>query len=239
MFPQTPLHSLPPRVFGSICFVHNLTPGLDKLFARFIKYSFLGYMRSQNGYRCFSPTLCHYLVSVDVTFCDDVPLFASLSLNPSPMSEVLALPPLPMASPPIVPMPHLSCNLFPQLVQFMFIIVEPLPTYPLRQIPSHYSDLNPSLPRTCYHLWSPFRSPWTLLRCPLLHRLWPCLLSLTFPLLFAKVYVLLVTCLLIMLLWVTIISLLCIMLVCLLCHLCLSLHLQVKLYLILSGDTSE
>ena len=33
-FPHSPLHSISPRVFGSTCFVHNLSPGLDKLSAQ-------------------------------------------------------------------------------------------------------------------------------------------------------------------------------------------------------------
>lgn len=31
LFPDEPVFRIPPRVFGSTCFVHDLTPGLDKL----------------------------------------------------------------------------------------------------------------------------------------------------------------------------------------------------------------
>ena len=31
LFPQSHLYPIPPRVFGSTCFVHNLAPGKDKL----------------------------------------------------------------------------------------------------------------------------------------------------------------------------------------------------------------
>ena len=57
LFSHQPLHFLPPRIFGSTCFVQNLSPGLNKLSARSLKCVFLGYTRSQKGYRCFSPTL--------------------------------------------------------------------------------------------------------------------------------------------------------------------------------------
>jgi len=44
LFPNYPLFHVPPRVFGYICFVHDLSPGLDKLFACAIK-CFLGSKR--------------------------------------------------------------------------------------------------------------------------------------------------------------------------------------------------
>ena len=94
-------------------FVHNLTPGLDKLSAQSIKCVFLGYTRSQKGYRCFSPTLRRYLVPTDVTFFDDVLFFESLSLNPPPMSEILPLCPLPVVSLPLSHCPLLPWTLFP------------------------------------------------------------------------------------------------------------------------------
>ena len=67
LFPKQPLHSLRPCIFGSTYFVHNLTPGLDKLLARSLNCVFLGYTRSQKGYRCFSLALQCYFVSVDVS----------------------------------------------------------------------------------------------------------------------------------------------------------------------------
>ena len=55
LFPHDPLHSLPPKVFWSKCFVHNFSPGLDKLSLRSHKCVFLGFTRSQKGYKFFSP----------------------------------------------------------------------------------------------------------------------------------------------------------------------------------------
>ena len=43
LFPHESLHLLPPKVFGSTCFVHNFSPGLDKLSARSHKCVFLGF----------------------------------------------------------------------------------------------------------------------------------------------------------------------------------------------------
>ena len=113
LFPHTPLHSLPPHVFGSTCFVHNFTPGLDKLSAQSIKCVFCGYTGSQKGYRCFSPTLCRYLVSADVTFFNDVLFFESPSLSPPLMFEILPLSPLPMASPSTVLLPFPTSDPIP------------------------------------------------------------------------------------------------------------------------------
>jgi len=55
LFPDEPLFRIDPRVFGSTCFVHDLTLGLDKLCARAIKCIFLGYSRVQKGYQCVIP----------------------------------------------------------------------------------------------------------------------------------------------------------------------------------------
>jgi len=65
LFPHEPLHPLPLRVFGSTCFVHNFSPGLDKLSPRSHKCVFLEFTRSQKGYKCFSPFLNRYFVSTD------------------------------------------------------------------------------------------------------------------------------------------------------------------------------
>ena len=68
-----PSHANAPRVFGCTCFVHNLTPGQDKLTAKSLKCVFLGYSRLQKGYRCFSPDLHRYITSADVTLRDHHP----------------------------------------------------------------------------------------------------------------------------------------------------------------------
>jgi len=79
LFPHESLHLLPPKVFGSTCFVHNFSPGLDKLSARSHKCVFLGFTRSQKGYKCFSPLLNRYFISADVTFIESSFYFKSSS----------------------------------------------------------------------------------------------------------------------------------------------------------------
>ncbi|RVW92842.1 Retrovirus-related Pol polyprotein from transposon TNT 1-94 [Vitis vinifera] len=90
LFPTQPLYFLPPHVFGCTCFVHTLTPGQDKLFAKATKCIFLGYSQLQKGYRCYSPDTHRYFLSADVTFFEDSPLFSSS--ESLPISEVLSLP---------------------------------------------------------------------------------------------------------------------------------------------------
>ena len=122
------LYSLPPHVFESTYFVHNLALGLDKISARSIKCVFLGYTRLQKDYRCFFP-LRRYLVSTDVTFFNNVPFLESPILTPSPIFEVLPLPPIPMPPAPIVPLPSLVPELFTlvRLVQVYCCRVIPQP----------------------------------------------------------------------------------------------------------------
>ena len=50
IFPHDHLFRVPPKVFGCTYFVHDLSPGLDKLSAQAIKCVFLGYSRLQKGY---------------------------------------------------------------------------------------------------------------------------------------------------------------------------------------------
>ncbi|RHN48942.1 putative RNA-directed DNA polymerase [Medicago truncatula] len=77
LFPKDPLYRVPLRVFGSTCFVHDLTPGRDKLSARVVKCMFLGYSRTQKRYRCYSPSTRRFYISADVTFFENTPFFAS------------------------------------------------------------------------------------------------------------------------------------------------------------------
>ncbi|KAK2391898.1 putative mitochondrial protein [Trifolium repens] len=99
LFPKDPLYVVPLRVFGSTCFVHDLSPGRDKLSARAVKCVFLGYSRTQKGYRCYSPSTHSFYVSADVTFFEDTPFFASPTTSDSTMdvtdvttSEVMPIP---------------------------------------------------------------------------------------------------------------------------------------------------
>ena len=112
LFSHQSLHPLQPRVFGSTCFVHNVSPGLDKLSARSHKCVFLGYTRSQKGYKCYSSSLRRYFVSADVTFFESVPYFGtstgSESLSPMFSSSPTTAPPNVVLSPLSVNPPPLA-----------------------------------------------------------------------------------------------------------------------------------
>jgi len=75
LFPHEPLHLLPLNVFRYSCFAHNFGPSLAKLFARSHKCVFLGFTKSQKGYKCFSPSLNNYFTSANVTFIESSFLF--------------------------------------------------------------------------------------------------------------------------------------------------------------------
>nr|XP_009800403.1 PREDICTED: leucine-rich repeat extensin-like protein 2 [Nicotiana sylvestris] len=110
LFPHLSFFSLPPHVFGSTCFVHNFTPGKDKLAPRALKCVFLGYSRKQKGYRCYSPDLQRYLMSADVTFFETQSYFTGPAPPPTapvaappPTAPVAAPPPIASVPPPIAP----------------------------------------------------------------------------------------------------------------------------------------
>ena len=110
IFPNQPLFCLPPRVFGCICFVHNLTPGQDKLSAKATKCVFLGYSRLQRGYRCYSPDTYRYFVSIDVSFSENSSMFP---ITHPPSFDVISLPflyPIPDISPVPSATPHRPCK---------------------------------------------------------------------------------------------------------------------------------
>ena len=92
LFPNDPLYHLPPRVFGCVCFVHDLTPGKDKLAAKSIKCVFLGYARLQKGYRCYCPATRRCFTSPDVTFFESSPFFESPMSSSSSVTETLPVP---------------------------------------------------------------------------------------------------------------------------------------------------
>ncbi|XP_061341879.1 uncharacterized protein LOC133288188 [Gastrolobium bilobum] len=89
--PRIPLYTVPPRVFGCTCFVHDLSPGRDKLSPRAIKCVFLGYSRLQKRYQCYSPITHRQYISASVTFFEDTPYFTSTT-DPIVISEALPVP---------------------------------------------------------------------------------------------------------------------------------------------------
>ncbi|XP_077231846.1 retrovirus-related Pol polyprotein from transposon RE2 isoform X1 [Tasmannia lanceolata] len=112
VYPHQDPFPLTPRVFGCVCFVNHLGPGRDKLDPRSERCVFLGYSRTQKGYRCYSPRLRRWYVSADVTFFESEPFFGSSS-GPSnvrsepevtiSLPELSPLPTTPVAHPPACP----------------------------------------------------------------------------------------------------------------------------------------
>ncbi|XP_010451299.1 PREDICTED: uncharacterized protein LOC104733420 [Camelina sativa] len=58
------------RVFGCVCFVLIPSEQRSKLDAKSIKCMFLGYSKSQKGYKCYDPTNGRILISRDVKFIE-------------------------------------------------------------------------------------------------------------------------------------------------------------------------
>ena len=108
--PAADLFSLPPRVFGCTAFVQYHTPGLSKLAPRAQKGVFVGYSRTQKGYRVYFPERRQYITSADVTFHEDVPYFTS-----TPSSEDVSFPSL---------LPSVSATTVPDLPM---TVPDPLP----------------------------------------------------------------------------------------------------------------
>ena len=98
--PDEPLFHLPPKIVGCVYYVHILGPGSDKLDPRSIKCIFLRYSRTQKGYRCYSYTLRHHFISVDVTFDESQSYFSpSVASDSSPPCLPLQPPVSPIESP--------------------------------------------------------------------------------------------------------------------------------------------
>ncbi|KAL6315575.1 hypothetical protein AAG906_000880 [Vitis piasezkii] len=75
--PQKSLFPIELRIFGCTCYVRDTRPFVTKLDPKALKCVFLGYLRLQKGYRCFSTDLDKYLVSMDVVFSEDTSFFSS------------------------------------------------------------------------------------------------------------------------------------------------------------------
>ena len=67
LLPTSSLFSLPPRVFRCVAFVQDHSPSLSKLAPRALKGMFVGYSRTQKGYRVFFPNTRRYMTSANIT----------------------------------------------------------------------------------------------------------------------------------------------------------------------------
>ena len=106
--PTSSLFSLPPRVFGCVAFVQDHSPSLSELAPRALKGVFVGYSRTQKGYRVYFPDTRRYMTSADVTFHADSPFFSPPSPSPTPTATspppgfpplVVTIDPCPSVSP--------------------------------------------------------------------------------------------------------------------------------------------
>ena len=120
--PNTCLFPLTPRVFCCVAFVQDLSSGLDKLSPRSIKCIFVGYSRTQKGYRCFHPPTRWYFVSADVTF------FESMHYSDASPTPVESVPHPSMVERQDVVSPE-SSIVHPQVLQ----VDHPLQVYRRRQ----------------------------------------------------------------------------------------------------------
>jgi hypothetical protein len=92
------MFSLTPVIFGCVCFVH--LHKVDPISPQSVKCVFLGYSRTQKGYRCYDPVSWKLDVSADVTFFEEIPYYRKKGEEPTePSHEV----PLPMPTEPPQP----------------------------------------------------------------------------------------------------------------------------------------
>ncbi|KAK8951871.1 hypothetical protein KSP39_PZI004884 [Platanthera zijinensis] len=96
---------LPPRIFGSLCFVHVHSPHRDKLDARSIRCVFVGYSSTTKGYRCYHPPTRRYYCTVDVTFREGESYFDSRQGEMTSIDTELIDSPLPIVAYPTIPPP--------------------------------------------------------------------------------------------------------------------------------------
>ena len=89
LFPNNPLFSIDPKVFGCTCFVRDDCPQVSKLDLKSLKCIFLGYSRIQKGYTCYCPTLRHYFMSTDVAFFETTSFSLSSTITSQREEEEL------------------------------------------------------------------------------------------------------------------------------------------------------
>uniref|UniRef100_A0A803NB30 Reverse transcriptase Ty1/copia-type domain-containing protein n=1 Tax=Chenopodium quinoa TaxID=63459 RepID=A0A803NB30_CHEQI len=128
------VHSLPPRVFGCVVYVHLPKRARNKLEPRAIKCVFIGYGVYQKGYRCYDPIQKRVYTTLDCEFFEQTYYYTQLGpqgenlsgdlswltypkmVDPDPTTQVgnttdatpEAVVPLPLQSPPDPPNEHPS-----------------------------------------------------------------------------------------------------------------------------------
>ncbi|KAK8962854.1 hypothetical protein KSP40_PGU018853 [Platanthera guangdongensis] len=149
LFPSATAFPLPPRVFGSLCYVHRLGPSSDKLDPRAAKHIFVGYSRTQKGYVCYSPATRKISVSADVIFREDQPFFSAPlpdHLPPTPPS--IPRPVIPATTPTVIPSTPLVVPSKPPVIRVYTrrstTSVAPLPSVSPMDTPRPNDQVSPS-----------------------------------------------------------------------------------------------
>ena len=148
--PTSSLFSLPPRVFGCVAFVQDHSPSLSKLAPRALKGVFVGYSRTQKGYRVYFPDTRHYMTSADVTFHEDSPFFSP----PSPSPTLIATFP-----PPSFPALVVTVDPYPSVSPPPLFLSSPSPPVSSVQPVSSAQDTNPLSPTSTATSPSPLVVP--------------------------------------------------------------------------------
>ena len=68
-------HSLPPRIFGYVVYVHLPSRARTKFEPRAVKRVFLGYGTAQKGYRCYDPLHHKLYTTMDCDFLEQSPYY--------------------------------------------------------------------------------------------------------------------------------------------------------------------
>ena len=83
-------HSLPPRIFGCVVYVHLSSRVRTKFEPRAVKCVFLGYGPTQKGYRCYDPVHHKLYTTMDCDFFEHSPYYTQPQAQEEIMSEDLS-----------------------------------------------------------------------------------------------------------------------------------------------------
>ena len=148
---------------------------MSKLDPKSLKCNFFGYFRVQKGYKCYCPSHRRYLVSIGVTFLENV-YFSQDPIHTSQWEDdnllVYTLASLtPLTKPPITQVytrhQHPQSRALHQLLrhQIQFLVMISL-LFSVKVNVSVLTQFPPfALMTTCHHILVHLSHPWTLFRC--------------------------------------------------------------------------
>ncbi|KAB2632563.1 polyprotein (retrotrasposon protein) [Pyrus ussuriensis x Pyrus communis] len=85
--PVVSSHTLQPRVFGCVAYVHIQKIHRTKLDPCALRCVFVGFSSHQKGYKCYHPATRHMYVTMDVTFSESEYFYAPVSSSSDPQGE--------------------------------------------------------------------------------------------------------------------------------------------------------